>query len=179
MRCLEAKEGGLARSLMEAAAPVAAAAPSRVSQAFLTVQHRSHAAISDWASLSLYAGRLTASPDAAGRLLSGLPGVTATDATGAPLVLLDTRPGGVGAEVLPGCGEAPDGAGSLRNAGEAELVAAHVTSLLSAGVAAELIAVISPYTAQVSLLRVRGCGGGGGERGASCRLVAVSDEGED
>jgi ATP-dependent RNA/DNA helicase IGHMBP2 len=56
-----------------------------------------------------------------------------------------------------GCGfhEMTTDAGSRYNEGEAELVVQHVQSLLSLGLRAEDIAVITPYNGQVELLRKR------------------------
>ena len=150
----------------------------------LRTQYRSHAAISDWASRETYGGALAASPSVATRLLRDLPGVVATAATSAPLLMLDTRV--ASGALLGGCAEAterdllaslsdygpapvPARAGgnvagvatsaasfsSLVNEGEAYAVTMHVAGLLRAGVAPEQIAVQSPYAAQVRLMQRR------------------------
>lgn len=114
----------------------------------LTVQYRMHETIMRWSSEALYGGRLTAADAVRGHRLCDLPGVAATRDTAAPFLLIDTA----------GCGfdetvAADDG--SKANAGEARLVALHVASLCQAGVAPEQIAVITPYVAQLQLLRDR------------------------
>ena len=145
----------------------------------LRTQYRSHAAISDWASRETYGGALVASPRVATGLLRDLPGVDATAATSAPLLLLDTRV--ASGALLGGCAEATErqllaslsdygsadeiaagvggGGGaslsSLVNEGEAYAVTMHVAGLLRAGVAPAQIAVQSPYAAQVRLMQRR------------------------
>ncbi|XP_076971556.1 DNA-binding protein SMUBP-2 isoform X2 [Tamandua tetradactyla] len=112
----------------------------------LTVQYRMHQAIMQWASEASYCGQLTAHPSVAGHLLRDLPGVAATEETGAPLLLVDTA----------GCGlfelEENDDQ-SKGNPGEVRLVALHVQALVDAGVQAGDIAIITPYNLQVDLLR--------------------------
>lgn len=119
----------------------------------LTVQYRMNAAIMEWASREMYGGRLTAAAAVAGHTLAGS---------------LDGGGGGGGGE--GGAGTLPvllliDSAGcdmeesreadgeSTCNAGEAAAAMAHVARLLRAGVAARDIGVITPYSAQVGLLR--------------------------
>ncbi|XP_007943110.1 DNA-binding protein SMUBP-2 [Orycteropus afer afer] len=75
-----------------------------------------------------------------------LPGVAATEETGAPLVLIDTA--GCGLCELDGEEEQSRG-----NPGEVRLVSLHVQALVDAGVPARDIAVITPYNLQVELLR--------------------------
>ena len=80
--------------------------PAACSGCALRTQYRSHAAISDWASRATYGGALAASPSVATRLLRDLPGVVATAATTAPLLLLDTRV--ASGALLSGCAEATE-----------------------------------------------------------------------
>ena len=165
-------------------APASALLSGGVLGCLLRTQYRSHAAISDWASRETYGGALAASPSVATRLLRDLPGVVATAATSAPLLMLDTRV--ASGALLGGCAEAterdllaslsdygpasvPARAGgnvagvatsaasfsSLVNEGEAYAVTMHVAGLLRAGVAPEQIAVQSPYAAQVRLMQRR------------------------
>ena len=165
-------------------APASALLSGGVLGCALRTQYRSHAAISDWASRETYGGALAASPSVATRLLRDLPGVVATAATSAPLLMLDTRV--ASGALLGGCAEAterdllaslsdygpapvPARAGgnvagvatsaasfsSLVNEGEAYAVTMHVAGLLRAGVAPEQIAVQSPYAAQVRLMQRR------------------------
>ena len=78
--------------------------------------------------------------------LCDLPGVSACPLTETPVEFIDTAGAGYEEQIEP------DGESRL-NPREAELVAAKVRALLEAGVAAEQIAVIAPYAAQVRLLR--------------------------
>ncbi|XP_008844548.2 DNA-binding protein SMUBP-2 isoform X2 [Nannospalax galili] len=133
---------GLSRSLMERLAEKHGASVVRM----LTVQYRMHQAITRWASEAMYHGQLTAHPSVAGHLLRDLPGVSATEETSIPLLLVDTA----------GCGlfelEEEDSQ-SKGNPGEVRLVTLHVQALVDAGVQAADIAVIAPYNLQVDLLR--------------------------
>jgi superfamily I DNA and/or RNA helicase len=81
-------------------------------------------------------------------LLQDLPGVTSTELTGTPVHFIDTA-GASYDEVVE-----PDGESRL-NPLEADLVLRKVQALLDAGLPAAGIAVISPYSAQVRLLRER------------------------
>ena len=157
-------------------APASALLSGGVLGCALRTQYRSHAAISDWASRETYGGALAASPSVATRLLRDLPGVVATAATTAPLLLLDTRV--ASGALLSGCAEATErdllaslsdygtlnvagdatlaaSFSSLVNEGEAYAVTMHVAGLLRAGVTPEQIAVQSPYAAQVRLMQRR------------------------
>ncbi|XP_061306983.1 DNA-binding protein SMUBP-2 [Pezoporus flaviventris] len=112
----------------------------------LTVQYRMHEAIMHWASSELYGGRLTAHPTVAQHLLKDLPGVTSTEETTTPFLLIDTA----------GCDlfelELEDEQ-SKGNPGEVQLAGLHIRALLEAGVKAKDIAVIAPYNLQVDMLR--------------------------
>lgn len=112
----------------------------------LTEQYRMHETIMRWASDALYGGRLIAAPAVRAHRLCDLDGVATTTDTELPFLLLDTA----------GCGldesEATDD-GSRANPGEAQVVARHVDNLLAAGVLPSAIGVITPYNAQVQILR--------------------------
>ncbi|XP_075611770.1 DNA-binding protein SMUBP-2 [Balearica regulorum gibbericeps] len=116
----------------------------------LTVQYRMHQAIMQWASLEMYSGQLTAHPSVAQHLLKDLPGVTSTEETTIPLLLIDTA----------GCGlfelEVEDEQ-SKGNPGEVELAGLHIQALVEAGVKAQDIAVVAPYNLQVDMLREHLC----------------------
>ncbi|NXM48833.1 SMBP2 protein, partial [Gymnorhina tibicen] len=116
----------------------------------LTVQYRMHRHIMEWASLELYGGRLSAHPSVAQHLLRDLPGVSSTEETSIPLLLIDTA----------GCGlfelEVEDEQ-SKGNPGEVQLVGMHVQALVDAGVKAQDIAVVAPYNLQVDMLRQHLC----------------------
>ncbi|NXQ24054.1 SMBP2 protein, partial [Alaudala cheleensis] len=116
----------------------------------LTVQYRMHRDIMEWASSELYGGRLSAHPSVAQHLLRDLPGVSSTEETSIPLLLIDTA----------GCGlfelEVEDEQ-SKGNPGEVQLVGMHVQALVDAGVKAQDIAVVAPYNLQVDMLRQHLC----------------------
>lgn len=105
----------------------------------LTVQHRMHEGIMRFPSARFYEGKLCAHPSVAARLLHA-PGVDAP-----PLLFLDTS----GKAFFEDRGE---GQPSLHNVGEAALVVAHARALLAAGVAADEVAVITPYAAQAAAI---------------------------
>ena len=163
VRSLEAVEAGLARSLMSRLMPAPenlddeddgwnarAYASSGVLTLTLSTQYRSHETISSWSSREAYGGRLRAAESVRGALLRDLPGVQDTQITRIPMLMITARSpyGRIPAE----CNERRVG-GSYINEGEATTAAAHVLMMLKAGVRASDIAVISPYAAQVRLLR--------------------------
>jgi ATP-dependent RNA/DNA helicase IGHMBP2 len=112
----------------------------------LTVQYRMHTQIMDFSSLEFYEAELTADESVAGHLLCELPGVSAAPLTQTPLEFWDTAGAGYDEEI-----EA-DGESRL-NRQEAALVVRKVRLLLASGVTPQDIAVITPYAAQVRLLR--------------------------
>ncbi|NXX24941.1 SMBP2 protein, partial [Nicator chloris] len=137
---------GLSLSLMERLAEHYGEQAVRM----LTVQYRMHRDIMEWASSELYSGRLSAHPSVAQHLLRDLPGVSSTEETSVPLLLIDTA----------GCGlfelEVEDKQ-SKGNPGEVQLVGMHVQALVDAGVKAKDIAVVAPYNLQVDMLRQHLC----------------------
>jgi ATP-dependent RNA/DNA helicase IGHMBP2 len=114
----------------------------------LTVQYRMHSAIMEFSSQQFYKGQLTPHASVREHLLHTLPDVVEQDLTLVPLKFIDTA----GASY----DEQQDDEGESRcNPAEAELVAKQVEQLLAAGVAPRDLAIISPYAAQVRLLRER------------------------
>jgi ATP-dependent RNA/DNA helicase IGHMBP2 len=112
----------------------------------LNVQYRMHEAIMSFSSKQFYEGGLAAHSSVRGHVLGDLPGVSANRLTQTPIQFIDTAGAGYDEESEP--------SGNSRfNSKEASLVERQVRSLLDAGVAAEAIAVIAPYAAQVRLLR--------------------------
>jgi superfamily I DNA and/or RNA helicase len=127
----------------------------------LEVQYRMHQNISDWASSAMYKGKLISHESVRDRELATLPMVIEhmranchrksdnIPLENTTLILIDTT----------GCGmhEIANEAGSRYNEGEANIVVSHVQSLLSIGLKAEDIAVITPYkyVSIVVLLYVR------------------------
>ncbi|PFX24396.1 DNA-binding protein SMUBP-2 [Stylophora pistillata] len=114
----------------------------------LTTQYRMNETIMKWSSEKLYGGRLNADSSVKSHLLKDLPGVQGTDETSLPLLLIDTA----GCDVREK--EVEDEV-SKGNEGEADIVAAHVMALTTAGLQPSDIAVIAPYNLQVELLRLR------------------------
>jgi ATP-dependent RNA/DNA helicase IGHMBP2 len=112
----------------------------------LTVQYRMNETIMRWASDAMYGGHLTAAALVKEHRLCDLPGVTTTRETETVMLLIDTA--GCGLEESVG-----DADGSKSNEGEARIVVQHVEALLEAGLRPADIGVITPYNAQVQLLR--------------------------
>lgn len=142
----EAAANGLGISLMErllAAGEHAAPLARR-----LDIQYRMHEQIMAFSAQTFYGGTLLADDTVAHHLLRELPGVIANELTNTPVAFIDTA-GSDRQEALE-----PDGE-SRFNEGEGELVQRKVAQLVEAGVAAAQISVISPYSAQVRLLRER------------------------
>ncbi|TNE87159.1 MAG: hypothetical protein EP330_19520 [Deltaproteobacteria bacterium] len=110
----------------------------------LDVQHRMHQDIQSLV-VQVYGDTYEAHPSVAGHLLCELPGVAETPLTTAPVHLIDTT--GSGFE------DARDPVTcSTYNDGEVRLVELVVAQLRDAGVRAEDIGVIAPYSAQVQRL---------------------------
>ncbi len=112
----------------------------------LEVQYRMHSAIMGFSSAEFYASKLIAHTSVAGHLLAEMSSVAATALTSTSLEFVDTAGANYDEELDP------DGESRL-NLAEAKLVCRRVQSLLGAGIAAADIGVISPYAAQVRLLR--------------------------
>jgi ATP-dependent RNA/DNA helicase IGHMBP2 len=112
----------------------------------LTVQYRMHQDIMKFSSDEFYEGSLTAALPVGSHLLQDLSGVRSTHLTETALHFIDTAGASYDEKVEP------DGESRL-NPPEADLVIQNVKNLLDAGLAPSDIAVISPYSAQVRLLR--------------------------
>ncbi|MBY0456709.1 MAG: IGHMBP2 family helicase, partial [Gemmataceae bacterium] len=140
----EASERGLSVSLMERLVGLYGPAASRL----LTVQHRMHGAIMGFSNAEFYSGRLEAHASVASHLLRDLPGVTPDPLTETPVEFIDTAGASYDEEL-------EEDTGSRFNAQEAALAVKKVRSLLALGVPASQIGVITPYRAQVRLLRER------------------------
>ena len=112
----------------------------------LTVQYRMHEDIMRFSSEEFYGGTLTADESVRCHLLSDLPGCSDPTVATPPVVFIDSAGAGWEEELEP------DGESKL-NREEARLIIKKTTELIEAGLAAEEIAVIAPYAAQVRLLR--------------------------
>jgi ATP-dependent RNA/DNA helicase IGHMBP2 len=137
----EAERAGFGVSLLERAVGLYGPEVTRR----LGVQYRMHEAIMAFPSRTFYEGGLEAHASVRGHLLRDLPGVAAGPLTETPVQFIDTAGAGHEEEQEPG------GASRL-NPGEARLVVGKVRALLEAGLRAEDVAVIAPYSAQVRLL---------------------------
>ncbi|MBL8078902.1 MAG: AAA family ATPase [Anaerolineales bacterium] len=143
----EAIRGGFNISLMERllalhGVPAVDGGWSRM----LNVQYRMHQDIMSFSSEFFYDGNLQADEAVRTALLSDLPQVTSSPLTSTPITFIDTAGASYDEELEP------DGE-SRMNPLEAELVIKKVNILLESGLHASQIAVISPYSAQVKLLR--------------------------
>lgn len=121
----------------------------------LNVQYRMNEKIMDFPSQKLYKGELQAGENVKTILLCDLPNVEKTDETSVPCIWYDTQGGD-----FPEQNTEDDVAvnlmqstGSKYNELEALVVTQHVDKLISAGVEPEQIGVISPYSAQVTVIR--------------------------
>ena len=140
----EAAERGLSVSLMERLVARFGASASRL----LTVQHRMNSAIMGFSNAEFYDGNLISHESVATHRLCDLPGVTAEPLTELPVQFIDTAGASYDEEL-------EEDTGSRRNVQEASLAVKKVRLLLAAGVLPSQIGVITPYRAQVRLLRER------------------------
>lgn len=138
----QAAREGLAISLMERLLKDLGTGISRR----LTTQYRMHDAIMGFSSEAFYESTLVADESVVGHLLTDIPNVQPVPLTSHPLSFIDTAGAGYDEELEPE-GE------SRRNPQEGELVARQVQLLIEAGISPRDIAVITPYSAQVRLLR--------------------------
>lgn len=140
----EAAREGFGVSLMERLIAQSGAEMSRR----LTVQYRMHQAIMHFSSEEFYEGTLEAAEEVREHRLCDLPDVVTEPLTETPVEFLDTAGAGHDEQLEP------DGESRL-NPGEGELVARKVRQLLDAGLAAQELAVVTPYAAQARWLRER------------------------
>jgi len=114
----------------------------------LDVQYRMNKQIMDFSSAEFYAGSLQADVSVESHLLSDLPGVVGEggDLVVTAVTFIDTA--GAGYDDMQ-----PRDSNSRCNPEEAAFVVKKVGQLLDANVPAASIAVITPYSAQVELLR--------------------------
>lgn len=115
-------------------------------KSMLTVQYRMHELIMNWSSEELYDNKITAHSSVASHMLFDLENVAKSSSTEATLLLVDTA----------GCDmeEKKDEEESTYNEGEAEVAMAHAKRLMESGVQPSDIGIITPYAAQVMLLRI-------------------------
>lgn len=136
----EAARSGLSVSLPERLLGLHGAAVARQ----LTLQYRMHRAIMNYSSHEFYGGSLHADATVAEHLLSDLAEVLLGRDSDLPVEFIDTAGAGF---------EEEERGASRRNPGEARLLARKARALVAAGLAPAKLAVITPYGAQVRLLR--------------------------
>lgn len=116
----------------------------------LDTQYRMHSVIMNWANAAMYDSKLKADGSVADHLLKDLPGVQDRELTRTVLVFIDTA----GSDMLESIEEGdPLEADSKSNEGEAKLAAKHLHELIDAGLKPSQCAIITPYNAQVALIK--------------------------
>lgn len=142
IQSVEAEKKGLGRTLFERLADLY----GDEVMSMLTVQYRMHELIMNWSSKELYNSKITAHPSVAAHMLSDLEDVKKSSSTESTLLLIDTA----------GCDmeEKKDEEDSTMNEGEAEVAISHAKRLVDSGVQASDIGIITPYAAQVVLLKM-------------------------
>jgi ATP-dependent RNA/DNA helicase IGHMBP2 len=105
-----------------------------------------HEQIMGFSSAEFYHNSLLADASVQGHLLCDLPGVVESELTNTAVTFIDTA----GASYDEESSEEHDSKGNPQEAG---LVARKVEQLMAAGLGTEAIAVITPYSAQVQMLR--------------------------
>lgn len=121
----------------------------------LNVQYRMNKQIMEFPSKILYDGELRAAENVKDNLLCDLPNVEKTDETTLPCIWYDTQGGDYPEQTIENdvAISVQQSAGSKFNELEAVIVLQHIEKLVSAGVQPAQIGVISPYSAQVAVLR--------------------------
>ncbi|XP_028123396.1 DNA-binding protein SMUBP-2-like [Camellia sinensis] len=142
IQSVEAEKKGLGRTLFERLADLYGDEVTSM----LTVQYRMHELIMTWSSKELYNSKIEAHPCVAAHMLYDLEGVKKSSSTEPTLILID----------IAGCDmeEKKDEEDSTMNEGEAEVAITHAKRLVQSGVQASDIGIISPYAAQVVLLKM-------------------------
>ncbi|KAG6771306.1 hypothetical protein POTOM_022654 [Populus tomentosa] len=142
IQSVEAEKKGLGRTLFERLTDLYGDEVTSM----LTVQYRMHELIMNWSSKELYNSKIKAHPSVAAHMLFDLEGVKRSSSTEPTLLLVD----------IAGCDmeEKKDEEDSTMNEGEAEVAVAHAKRLVQSGVQASDIGIITPYAAQVVLLKI-------------------------
>ncbi|XP_073317923.1 uncharacterized protein [Primulina huaijiensis] len=137
-----AEKKGLGRTLFERLADLYGADV----MSMLTVQYRMHELIMNWSSEELYSSKIKAHPSVAAHTLYELEDVKKSSSTEPTLLLID----------IAGCDmeEKKDEEDSTLNEGEAAVAIAHARRLVDSGVQAADVGIITPYAAQVVLLKM-------------------------
>lgn len=115
----------------------------------LNVQYRMNEQIMEFPSQQMYDSKLIADGTVKTLVLTDLPGVDSNDETTVPLIWYDTQ----GDDFLEQSSEEDIIIASKFNENEALLVRKHTMDLIDSNVPQEAIGIISPYSAQTSLLK--------------------------
>ena len=115
----------------------------------LNVQYRMNEQIMEFPSQQMYDSKLIADGTVKTLVLTDLPGVDSNDETTVPLIWFDTQ----GDDFLEQSSEEDIIIASKFNENEALLVRKHTMDLIDSNVPQEAIGIISPYSAQTSLLK--------------------------
>eukprot|EP00940_MAST-03C_sp_MAST-3C-sp2_P003003 g3003.t1 len=122
------------------------------SSVLLDTQYRMNDKINRWASKSMYASKLMSHPSVASRELNDLVGVSVPSTP--VMLLIDTAGAGVDFEESVDDADPKSGtSGSKSNVGEARIVMNRIVALLKGGMSPTMICCITPYNAQVALIR--------------------------
>lgn len=142
IQSVEAERKGLGKTLFERLAEIYGDEITSM----LTVQYRMNELIMNWSSKELYDNKIQAHPSVAQHMLYDLDNIQKTSSTEPVLLLVDTT----------GCDmeEKKDEEESTMNEGEAAVAIAHSMRLIKSGVPASEVGIITPYAAQVVLLKV-------------------------
>jgi superfamily I DNA and/or RNA helicase len=138
----KAEEAGLGITLFER---LVRRRPDIVSM--LTIQYRMNETIMDWSSREFYDGKLTADKSVSCHLLSDIAKVgEGFETISTPMMFIDTA----GFDYWEAQGDEDQ---SKYNEDEAKLVVNHMEGLVEAGISPRDIAIITPYNAQVDLIK--------------------------
>ncbi|XVE96005.1 hypothetical protein REPUB_Repub02eG0184400 [Reevesia pubescens] len=142
IQSVEAERKGLGRTLFERLADHY----GDEVMSMLTVQYRMHELIMNWSSKELYNSKIKAHSSVAAHMLFDLENVKRSSSTEPTLLLID----------IAGCDmeEKKDEEESTLNEGEADVAISHAKRLVQDGVHASDIGIITPYAAQVVLLKM-------------------------
>lgn len=138
----EAEKMGLGKTLFERLADFY----REEVMSMLVVQYRMHKLIMNWSSEEFYGGKIEAHSSVVEHMLYDLENVMRTSSTEPTLILVDTA----GFEME----EKKDEEDSTMNEGEATIAISHALRLVDSGVLASDIGIITPYSAQVTHLKV-------------------------
>ncbi|KAG0455958.1 hypothetical protein HPP92_023746 [Vanilla planifolia] len=142
IQSVQAEKKGFGRTLFERVADLY----GNDVMSMLSVQYRMHKLVMNWSSEEFYRGEIQAHSSVKEHALCDLENVRRSSSTEPILILVDTA----GFEME----EKKDEEDSTLNSGEAEIAIEHAMRLVGCGVRATTIGVITPYSAQVTCLKM-------------------------